>query len=367
MEHPGFYERVGPFRLDQVAQATCAELPTGPGSDGLDPARLLHDVRPLAEAGPNDLTFLDNRKYIGQLGSTRAAACLVQPAFVSRVPTGTVPLQTRAPYHGFALALTMFYPTALQPLVAPSVGGSVDGGRIARSARIEEGARIEPGAVIGPEASIGRGSVIAAGAVIGYRCNIGRDCFIGPNTSVTNALIGDRVILHAGVRIGQDGFGFAMGPKGHLKVPQIGRVIIQDNVEIGANSCVDRGALKDTVIGEGTKIDNLVQIGHNVTIGRHCVIVGQAAIAGSSELGDFVVMGGQSGVAGHLVIGAGSQIAGASHAKDSLPPRSRVVGTPAQPLREWMKDRLALRRLVRGGSADNTKPDTSPDDGPDAG
>jgi UDP-3-O-[3-hydroxymyristoyl] glucosamine N-acyltransferase len=238
----------------------------------------------------------------------------------------------------------------LQPLVAPVSAESGDGGRIARSARIEAGARIEPGAVIGPEASIGRGTVIAAGAVVGYRCTVGRDCFIGPNATVTHALIGDRVILHAGVRIGQDGFGFAMGPKGHLKVPQIGRVIIQDNVEIGANSCVDRGALKDTVIGDGTKIDNLVQIGHNVVIGRHCVIVGQAAIAGSSVLGDFVVMGGQSGVAGHLTIGGGSQIAGASHAKDSLPPRSKVVGTPAQPLRLWMKEQLALRRLAKGGA-----------------
>jgi UDP-3-O-[3-hydroxymyristoyl] glucosamine N-acyltransferase len=345
MEHPGFYERAGPFRLDHIARAAGAELPPG---DGVDPTRLIHNVRPLSEAGPDDLTFLDNRKYVGQLGQTRAAACLVQPALADRVPASTIALNTRTPYHGFALALTLFYPTALRPIVAPpSLGGD---GRIARSARIEEGAVIEPGAIIGPEATIGRGTVIAAGAVIGYRCAVGRDCFIGPNTSITNALIGDRVILHAGVRIGQDGFGFAMGPKGHLKVPQIGRVIVQDNVEIGANSCVDRGALKDTIIGEGTKIDNLVQIGHNVVIGRHCVIVGQAAIAGSSELGDFVVMGGQSGVAGHLKIGAGSQIAGASHAKDSLEPRSKVVGTPAQPLRDWMKEQLAVRRLTRGGT-----------------
>jgi UDP-3-O-[3-hydroxymyristoyl] glucosamine N-acyltransferase len=344
MEHPGFYQRVGPFRLDEVARAAGAELPAG-----ADPARLLADVRPLAEAGPNDLTFLDNRKYVSQLSATQAAACLVQPMFSARVPAATAALQTRAPYHGFALALTMFYPESLKPLVAPATADAGDGGRIARSARIEEGARIEPGAIIGPEAQIGRGTVIAAGAVIGYRCTVGRDCFIGPNASVTHALIGDRVILHAGVRIGQDGFGFAMGPKGHLKVPQIGRVIIQDNVEIGANSCVDRGALKDTVIGEGTKIDNLVQIGHNVVIGRHCVIVGQAAIAGSSELADFVVMGGQSGVAGHLKIGAGTQIAGASHVKDTLPPKSRVVGTPAAPLREWMKERLVLRRLARSG------------------
>ena len=164
--------------------------------------------------------------------------------------------------------------------------------------------QVEPGAIVGREAQIGRGTTIAAGALIGYRVTIGRGSYVGPGRSVTHALIGDRVILHAGVRIGQDGFGFAMGPEGHLKVPQIGRVIIQDDVEIGANSCVDRGALKDTVIGEGTKIDNLVQIGHNVVIGRHCVIVGQVGISGSSELGDFVVMGGQSGIVGHIKIGS---------------------------------------------------------------
>jgi UDP-3-O-[3-hydroxymyristoyl] glucosamine N-acyltransferase len=356
MEHPGFYERAGPFRLDQIAKVAGADLPPG---DQVDAARLIQNVRPLSEAGPDDLTFLDNRKYVSQLAKTRAAACLVQPALADRVPAGTIALRTRAPYHGFARVLTLFYPTSLRPLVAPQsldtappASDRIADGRIARSARIEEGALIEPGAVIGPEATIGRGTVIAAGAVIGYRCAVGRDCFIGPNASITNALIGDRVILHAGVRIGQDGFGFAMGPGGHLKVPQIGRVIIQDNVEIGANSCVDRGALKDTIIGEGTKIDNLVQIGHNVVIGRHCVIVGQAAIAGSSELGDFVVMGGQSGVAGHLKIGSGSQIAGASHAKDSLEPQSKVVGTPAQPLRDWMREQLAIRRLTKGPTKD---------------
>ncbi len=170
---------------------------------------------------------------------------------------------------------------------------------------------IEPGAVVGAEACVGRGSRIAAGAVIGYRVMIGRGSYVGAGATVTHALIGDRVTIHAGVRIGQDGFGFAMGREGHLKVPQIGRVVIQDDVEIGANSCIDRGALKDTIIGEGTKIDNLVQIGHNVVIGRHCVIVAHVGISGSTELGDYVVMGGQSGTVGHIKIGTGAQVAGA--------------------------------------------------------
>ena len=157
--------------------------------------------------------------------------------------------------------------------------------------------------------------------MIGYRVTIGRDSHIGPLATVAHALVGDRVIIHSGVRIGQDGFGFAMGGRGHLKVPQIGRVIIQDDVEIGANSTIDRGALKDTIIGEGTKIDNLVQIGHNVVIGRHCVLVGQSGVSGSTELGDFVVMGGQSGAVGHIKIGTGAQIAGTSHPTKDVAPQ----------------------------------------------
>ena len=303
------------------------------------------DIRPLDDAGPGHLSFFENRKYLAQLQASKASACLVSPAMAGRVPATTVALKASAPYRSFALALQMFYPDAMRPTAAMSAAGDPP---VHPSARIEDGVRIEPGAVIGREAWIGSGTVIAAGAVIGYRVTIGRDSYIGPCASIVHALIGDRVIVHAGVRIGQDGFGFAMGPSGHLKVPQIGRVIVQSDVEIGANSAVDRGALKDTVIGEGTKIDNLVQIGHNVIVGRHCVIVGQVGIAGSSTLGDFVVMGGQSGAAGHITIGAGAQIAGASHAKDDVPPGVRLVGTPARTLREWAREQVAMRRLVAG-------------------
>ncbi len=354
MEHPGFFERAGPFTAADLAAKIGADLRAGDAG-----GRALSDLRPLHEAGPDHLTFVDNRKYLEHLAASKAGACIVAPAFADRLPAGVVALLMKAPYRGFALALQAFYPTSLKPLTA-GYDGREAAGPIHPTARIEPGAIIEPGAVIGREAWIGSGTTVAAGALVGYRVTVGRDCYIGPSASITHALVGDRVILHAGVRIGQDGFGFAMGAGGHLKVPQIGRVIIQDDVEIGANSCVDRGALKDTIIGEGTKIDNLVQIGHNVVVGRRCVIVAHAALAGSCTLEDFVVMGGQSGVAGHLTVGAGTQIAGVSHVTDNVPARSRMVGTPALPIREWTRQRVALRRLAETRGADT---DPAQDDG----
>ena len=341
MEHPGFFESAGPFTLGEIARVAGAEL-----AAGRDPNVAIHGVKALIEAGPAHISFLDNRKYLSQLKETRAAACLILPAFVDRVPSTVAALVTKTPYRGFALALQHFYPDAAWPKTADSVATPVD-----PSATIEPGAVIEPGAIIGAEACIGRGSRIAAGAAIGYRVMIGRNSYVGACATVTHALIGDRVTIHAGVRIGQDGFGFAMGREGHLKVPQIGRVVIQDDVEIGANSCIDRGALKDTIIGEGTKIDNLVQIGHNVVIGRHCVIVAHVGISGSTELGDYVVMGGQSGTVGHIKIGTGAQVAGASHPKDDIAPGAVVGGTPARPLKQWARELAFLARMAnRRGS-----------------
>jgi UDP-3-O-[3-hydroxymyristoyl] glucosamine N-acyltransferase len=335
MQHPGFFDRAGPLTLGDIADPT-AIVP--------DQANILiEDARPLDQAGPSHVSFLDNRKYVPQLRKTQARAVFVAPDLAAQVPEGTLALITKEPYRAFATALGRFYPGAARPRTA-EMGG--EPGPIHSTARIEDGAIIEPGAIIGREARIGCGTIVASGAMVGYRVTVGRNSYIGPNAVLTHALIGDRVILHAGVKVGQDGFGFAMGRNGHLKVPQIGRVIIQDDVEIGANTTIDRGGLKDTVIGEGTKIDNLVQIGHNVVIGRHCVIVGMVGISGSAELGDFVVVGGQAGIVGHIKIASGVQIAGGSGVTHDISEAGRYGGTPAKPLVQFAREIAALKRLA---------------------
>jgi UDP-3-O-[3-hydroxymyristoyl] glucosamine N-acyltransferase len=350
MQHPGFFQREGPYPLKVIAEATGAEL-----LHLCDGEKEIDDLRPLHQATGTHLTFCASRKYAGQLAATHAAACLIKRRDAELVPEGAAAVTTDAPHRAFAIAVGLLYPEALQP-TATGAAANAAGQLIHPTAQIAEGVRIEPGAVIGREARIGAGTTIAAGAVVGYRVYIGAHCYIGPGAAVTHALIGDRVILHAGVRIGQDGFGYAMSADGHLKVPQVGRVIIGDRVEIGANSTIDRGFLTDTVIGEGTKIDNLVQIAHNVVIGRHCVIIAQSGIAGSAQLGDFVIMGAQSGIVEHVKVGDGAQIAGMAHVKNDVVAGARMGGTPARPFREWAREVAAVRQLGRGGRIPQDEP-----------
>lgn len=347
MSDPIFFRRaMEPTLAELVEWTTAAPRRSDGGAPDLGIA--ITGVAPIDRAGPGDLAFLDNPKYADILGETRAAACLVAERFAARLPARTVALVVSDPYRAFASVLGRLYPDALRPASMFEATGISPGASVHPSARLEQDVCVDPGAVIGPRAEIGSGSCIGANAVIGPDVRIGRNCSIGNNVGVSNALIGNRVIIHGGAQIGQDGFGFALGMKGHLKVPQVGRVIIQDDVEIGAGSTIDRGANRDTVIGEGTKIDNLVQIAHNVVVGRHCIIVSQVGISGSCEIGDFVAIGGQAGLAGHLRIGVGAQIAASSGVMNDVPAGQKWGGAPAQPLREFWREMAAIRRMVKG-------------------
>lgn len=278
-------------------------------------------------------------------------AILCRPDDVDKLPSGPVYLPTAHPQLAYAQFITQYLPSCLEGIrttglfvePAPFIGAHVS-----ESAMLEEGVIIAPGAVIGAGAQIGRGTRIGANTVIGDKVCIGRNCSVGSNVSIQCALIGDHVAIHPGTMIGQDGFGYFPGAGSLQKMPHIGRVIIQDHVELGANVTVDRGTIGETVIGEGTKIDNLVQIAHNVQIGRYVILCGHVGVSGSCTIGDGAMLGGGVGLADGLHIGAGAQLAGASGVMDNIPAGERWAGSPAQPMRDLFREIATLRKLAKG-------------------
>ncbi|MGE5506059.1 MAG: UDP-3-O-(3-hydroxymyristoyl)glucosamine N-acyltransferase [Actinomycetota bacterium] len=336
MADPRFFTVAGPFTLGRLAEIAEAKL-----APGADPAAEFTDVAPLETAGATDIGFLDNRKYAAAFEASKAGACVVAPEMVDRAPPGMQLLLSSDPYRAYARIAQAFYPvTAPEPWVAPTAW-------VDPTAVVAPDCRIEPGAFIGARAEIGQRCRIGANAVIGAGVVIGDDGIVGAGATVSHAIIGRRVNIYPGARIGQDGFGFAMGPQGHLKVPQLGCVRIGDGVEIGANATIDRGAGPDTVIGDGCMIDNLVQIGHNVQLGRGCVIVAQVGISGSTRMGDFVAAGGQAGITGHLKIGAGARIAAQSGVMRDIGPGETVGGSPAVPMSDWLRQCAVLGKMAR--------------------
>ncbi|HTR16863.1 MAG TPA: UDP-3-O-(3-hydroxymyristoyl)glucosamine N-acyltransferase [Acetobacteraceae bacterium] len=331
---PRFFARTGPHRLSALAEAARAERVVG-GDD-----RLFVGVGPLQAATPNEVGFLDNRRYAAQLPGTQAGAVILHPDLVDRLPPGCAGLVTPEPYAAWARVAALFHPPR------PASPGIHPTAVVAATARVDPTAEIGPHGVIGERAAIGPGCRIGPGAVIGEGVVIGRDTRIGAHASVSHALLGDRVYVYPGARIGQEGFGFAATPAGFVTVPQLGRVILEDDVEVGANTTIDRGSAQDTVIGAGSRLDNLVQIGHNVRLGRCCVVVAQAGISGSTVLEDFVEIAAQAGLTGHLRIGRKARVGAQAGVMSDVPAGRDVLGSPAMPVREFFRNVAVLKRLA---------------------
>ncbi len=332
-----FFERSGPHKLAAVAKAArgvAAECDL-----------LLEGVAPLQTAGPNDVSFLDNRRYVSALERTLAGAVILHPEMQARLPATSVAIVTSEPYEAWARVAAMFHP------IRPVSSGIHPSAIIAEDAVIDPSSEIGPlcviesGAKIGPRCRIGPCAIIGSGVVIGS------DCRIGSHASISHALVGERVYIYSGARIGQEGFGFASTKTGFLTVPQLGRVILEDDVEVGANTTIDRGSTRDTVIGAGSRLDNLVQIGHNVVLGRCCVIVAQVGISGSTELEDFVRVGGQAAMAGHLKIGRGAQIGAQAGVISDIAPGATMLGSPAQLKQVFLRQVAFLKRMARQTSS----------------
>jgi UDP-3-O-[3-hydroxymyristoyl] glucosamine N-acyltransferase len=328
-----FFRRSGPYSLAVVANAARGVV------DELE--LLLEGVAPLQTAGRNEVSFLDNRRYASALDQTSAGAVIVHPDMVARVPSGTKAIRTTEPYAAWARVAALFYP------VRPKSPG------VHPSAVVAEGASVDPSAEIGPLSVIEAGAEIGAGCrigpcvVIGAGVIVGRDCRIGAHASLSYAILGARVYVYPGARIGQEGFGFARTNDGFLTVPQLGRVILEDDVEVGANTTIDRGSSRDTVIGAGSRLDNLVQIGHNVVLGRCCVIVAQVGISGSTVLEDFVRVGGQAAMAGHLRIGQHAEIGAQAGVISDIAPGAKMLGSPAQPRNEFFRQIASLKKMAK--------------------
>ncbi|MBL0942447.1 MAG: UDP-3-O-(3-hydroxymyristoyl)glucosamine N-acyltransferase [Alphaproteobacteria bacterium] len=335
-----FFDRSGPFSLSQLAEIGKARI-NEPLPPSLKLESLFYDVAPLEDAIENTVGVLHNSKYLKNLKFSRAGVCILEDKHIESAPQTAAILVTNTPYRSYALIAQAFYPEAFSCSYAANQETHIH-----PSANIGYNSKLEPGVIIAANVRIGVNTTIAANSVIGQGVVIGDNCQIGANVSISHSLIGNQVTIHAGTRMGQAGFGFFMDEAGHVQVPQLGRVLIEDRVEIGANVTIDRGSAHDTVIGAGTRIDNLVHIAHNVRLGKGCVIVAQVGISGSTNVGDFTAIAGQAGLTGHLKIGKGVRIAAQSGVMRDITEGMTVGGSPAVPVSQWHRQTIALQKLI---------------------
>ncbi len=333
--------RFFPFSGPMTLGALAADVGVTLDADDARAALTVTGASEPATAVEGELALIASRKYLAELPDEFAGIVITSAALESEFGQDVTCLVVDKPHLVFADMLDRLYGDTVRDLALAISGDSAE-------PKAEEGVVISPNAVIGPDVEIGAGTIIGPNAVIGRGVTIGRDSVIGAGVTIACAHVGDKVILWPGVRIGSEGFGWLDHGTSNRKVPQLGRVIIQDHVEIGANSTVDRGALGDTVIGEGTKIDNLVQIGHNCRIGRNCLIAATSGISGSTIVGDGVLMGGGVGTSGHVSIGAGSVVYGRAAVTKDWPEGSKLAGAPAQEIRDFWRELALLRRLGKG-------------------
>jgi len=337
-----FFHNNGPISLQEIITLTGATLQTK-----VDTNILIDDVAPLEKASSQQLSFLINSKYLPSFKESKAGFCFVIEKFASYAPSSMITLLHNNPYKAYALVTSKFYPGAIENgEIAPNA-------IIAKTAKLGKNCTIGNFVVIEDDVIIGDNCIIDHNAIIKCNVVIGSNSKISSNVTISHSIIGDNVIIHPGAKIGQDGFGFASDRTGHLKVPQLGIVKIGNFVEIGANTTIDRGSAQDTIIDDMCQIDNLVQLGHNVHLGKACVIVAQTGIAGSTKLGNFVVLGGQVGIAGHLNIGNQVQIAAQSGVAQNIEDKQIVGGSPAVPIRQWHRQNFYLQKLYNNKSNNN--------------